>query len=217
MTPRLTNGLKDACTLSLSPGGLFLFHPCIRPSLSTQVHLTSPQFASCPVESTKMNPCSAAPNQLWQQLMGFALPVARCLPAPPCPPSNTFLWEGTISCQCVQEHGHKKGTQQGTAGLGTEAAALRVVDSESVTTTVSPQRCHHNGVTTTAKTQRGGEVEKGFKCKRGEEQCSPRTPCSSKPKAILMRNAFPRQSQQVCLREVHILSPTKFHGAFHGT
>jgi len=32
-----------------------------------------------------------------------------------------------------------------------------------------------------------------------------------------MKNAGPRQSQGVYLKEVHILSPTKFHGAFHGT
>lgn len=157
MTPRLTSGLKDACTLPLSPEGLFLFHPCIRPSLSTQVHLTSSQFANCPLESTKMNPCSAAPYQLWQQLMGFALPVARCLPAPPSPSRKPFLWEGTNSCQRGQEHRHKKGTQQGTVGLGTEAAALRVVDSKRLTTTVS-QWCHHNGGTTTAKTRHGEGV-----------------------------------------------------------
>lgn len=47
---------------------------CIRPSLSTQAHLTSSQFAKCPLESTKMNPCSAEPHQLWQQLMSFSLP-----------------------------------------------------------------------------------------------------------------------------------------------
>lgn len=109
MTPRLTSGLKDACTLPLLPGGLFLFHSCIRPSLSTQVHLTSSQFANCPPESTKMNPSSAAPHQLWQQLMGFALPVARCLPAAPSLSREPFLWEGTISCQCGQEHRLKKG------------------------------------------------------------------------------------------------------------
>lgn len=118
---------------------------CIRPSLSTQVHLKSPQFANCPPESTKMSPCSAPPYQLWQQLVVFALPVARCLPAPPSPPSESFLWEGTTSCQCGEEHGHKKGIQQGTVGLRTKAAALRVMDSKRATTTVSPQQCHHKG------------------------------------------------------------------------
>lgn len=68
----------------LPPGELFLFSSllfsCIRPSLSTQVHLTAPQTANCPLESTtKTNPCSPAPYRLWQQLMFFSLPVARSL------------------------------------------------------------------------------------------------------------------------------------------
>lgn len=112
---------------------------CIRPSLSTQVHLISPQFANCPLESTKMSPCSAPPYQLWQQLVVFALPVARSLPAPPSSSSEPFLWEDTTSCQCGEEHGHKKGIQQGTVGLRTKAAALRVMDSKSATTTMSAQ------------------------------------------------------------------------------
>lgn len=132
---------------------------------------------------------------------GFCPPIPKCLPAPPSPSSEAFLWEGTISCQCGED---KKGIQQGTISLGTKGAALKVVDSKRVTTTVSPQQ------------PRLWRSEEGFKCKREEEQCSPRIPCSSKPKAILMRNAFPRQAQRVCSREVHILSPTKFHGAFHG-
>lgn len=180
---------------------------CIRQSFSTQVHLTSSPFANCPLESTKMNPSSAEQHQLWQQMMSFALP---------------FLLLHLHPASHSSGRAPAPANVERSTGTKRESSKVQLLWEPKQLlwgcwiARGSPQRCHHNSVTTTAKTQQGGEVKKGFKCKGEEEKCSPRIPCSSKPKVIPMRNAFPRQPQWVCLREVHILSPTKFHGAFHG-
>lgn len=159
MAARLTSGLKDACTLSLPPGELFFFSsplfPCIRPSLSTRVHLASLQTALRPLESNpnpNPNPSASAAADC-SRLLRCQKPDKR-LHAPTPASSEPFLWlglglcEGISSCQHREEPWHR--CREPCEGPGTRPAALGLARV--------PQRGHHNTTTESAQWRSEGGI-----------------------------------------------------------
>lgn len=141
----------------LPPGGLFHFSSlllsCIRPSLSTQAQLISPQTATCPLESTtKTNPCSNAPYWLWQQLMVFSLPIARSpinvfmlLPLRPTSHSSGSEWI-CVKAPCPANVERSPGTEGGNPARcswsGNQTSCSEVAVSKSPTKVSSQQPKH---------------------------------------------------------------------------